>query len=52
MGRHGIESKLNPDWDFLTHLRDAGRATASKWLDASYEDIGRRTTVNLVDTYL
>ena len=52
MGRHGIESKLNPDWDFLTHLRDAGRATASKWLDASYEDIGRRTSVDLTATYL
>ncbi len=52
MARHGVESKLNPDWTFLIHLRDAGRQTASRWLSAHIDDIGQRTTVDLQETYL
>ncbi|MDE3027358.1 MAG: patatin-like phospholipase family protein [Paracoccaceae bacterium] len=43
----GASSKLNAEWAFLTHLRDLGRETAKAWLDAHYEDIGARATVDL-----
>ena len=28
----GVASKLNADWEFLTHLRDAGRERGEDWL--------------------
>jgi NTE family protein len=43
----GASSKMNAEWDFLTHLRDLGRETAARWLDASVESIGERSTVDL-----
>jgi NTE family protein len=47
MTRLGVSSKLNPDWDFLTHLRDVGRARADQWLALNYGRIGRESTVDL-----
>lgn len=43
----GASSKLNAEWDFLTHLRDLGRETAHGWLDRHFADIGARSTVDL-----
>lgn len=40
-------SKYNADWGFLTTLRDAGRQITRAWLDATFEDIGVRDTVDL-----
>jgi NTE family protein len=40
-------SKLNAEWDFLTHLRDVGRQTAKEWLDRHFGDIGERSTIDL-----
>jgi len=48
----GVSSKLNPDWDFLTHLRDVGRARTDRWLDLNYERIGRESTVDLRASFL
>lgn len=42
-------SKLNAEWDFLTHLRDIGRDAAGKWLDSHFNDIGINGTVDLVE---
>lgn len=52
MAHHGVATKLSPDWDFLAHLRDSGRAAAETWLDKHFSDIGRRTTVDIADVYL
>lgn len=41
------ETKMNPDLALLTHLREAGRAEAGKWLARHCVDIGRRSTVDL-----
>ena len=43
----GVSSKLNAEWEFLTHLRDIGRAASSEWLEKHYKDIGNRTTFDL-----
>ena len=40
-------SKLNAEWPFLKHLRDIGRAAAGSWLDAHFDDIGKRSTLDL-----
>src|SRR3990167_378808 len=52
MRKLGVSSKLNPDWEFLTHLRDIGRESAQNWLDRNYDDIGRRSTVDIGEKYL
>ncbi len=52
MRKLGVSSKLNPDWEFLTHLRDVGRASAEDWLDANYDHLGERSTVDIADRCL
>jgi NTE family protein len=52
MVRLGVATKLNPDWDFLCHLRGAGRARAAAWLDAHFSDIGERSSVDLDGVFL
>jgi NTE family protein len=44
---HEASSRLNTEWDFLVELRDAGRATAQRWLDANYDAIGMSGTLDL-----
>jgi NTE family protein len=52
MAELGIATKLNPDWDFLCQLRDAGRAKAGEWLERSIDKIGRSSSVDLGEIYL
>jgi NTE family protein len=42
-----VSSKFNSEWAFLLFLRDVGREAASEWLEAHFDDIGRRSTVDL-----
>src|SRR5215469_3188854 len=44
-------SRLNADWNFLTHLRDLGRARAEEWLDVNFQRIGVESTVDLQQKY-
>jgi NTE family protein len=48
----GAASKMNPDWEFLTWLRDVGREAADAWLKEHFDDIGRRSTIDIRDRYL
>ena len=41
------ESKLNTDFDFFSMLHQLGRRAARRFLDAHFDDIGRRSTVDL-----
>ena len=43
----GASSKMNAEWEFLTHLRDLGRETAVDWLDRHFDDVGETGTVDL-----
>ncbi|NWG90991.1 MAG: patatin-like phospholipase family protein [Parvularculaceae bacterium] len=52
MRKLGVSSKLNSDWEFLTHLRDVGRVSAAKWIEENYDDIGTRSTVDIAAKYL
>jgi NTE family protein len=40
-------SKLNVEWQFLTHLRDLGRESTEAWLDANFDRIGVESTLDL-----
>jgi NTE family protein len=52
MANLGVSSKLNPVWSFLTYLRDRGRESAEEWLDANFDHIGRKSTVDIRDRFL
>jgi len=41
----GYSSKLNAEWEFLTMLRDAGRAAAEAFLAENGEHLGHRSTL-------
>jgi NTE family protein len=40
-------SKLSNDYEFFEMLRDHGRRAARRFLDEHFEDIGRRSTIDL-----
>ena len=40
-------SKLNAEWRFLQHLFEIGRSTAENWLEAHFDDLGKRSSVNV-----
>jgi NTE family protein len=42
----GYSSKLNAEWDFLTMLRDHGRAAADNFLAEHGQDLGKRSTLD------
>jgi NTE family protein len=48
---HPASTRLSPDWDFFLELRDAGRIAARDWLTRCYDDVGRRSTLKVHDTY-
>jgi NTE family protein len=52
MTHHGVASKLSPDWDFLRHLRDAGRRAAETWLAEHYDKVGHASSIDLAATFL
>ncbi|MDP3372231.1 MAG: patatin-like phospholipase family protein [Candidatus Paracaedibacteraceae bacterium] len=43
----GWSSKLNTEWEFLTHLFEKGRAAGDAWLKENFDSIGVRTTAQL-----
>lgn len=47
-----VASKFDSDWEFLTYLRDKGRASAEKWLNKNFDSIGKNDTVDLDKDYL
>ena len=38
--------------DLLTHLRDVGREAAGAWIEAHFDDLNHRSTVDIRDRYL
>ncbi|WP_282039250.1 patatin-like phospholipase family protein [Halomonas alimentaria] len=46
-----VSSKMNAEWPFLCHLRDAGRRTAEAWLAEHFADLGNRSTLDVEQVY-
>jgi len=51
MREMGASSKLNTEWDFLLHLKAIGRKAASRWIDAHFDDIGKRSSVDIREMF-
>ena len=52
MQKLSVMSKLNADWEFLTHLRDDGREFADRWLAENFDRIGVDSTIDVHGRYL
>jgi NTE family protein len=52
MSEFSVSSKFNTEWDFLSHLKALGRNAATLWLDAHFDDVGRRSSVDIRTDYL
>ena len=48
----GAASKFNTDWDFLTGLRDQGRAAWQAWSSQCAAAVGHHSTVDLAKDFL
>jgi NTE family protein len=47
----GASSKMNAEWPFLSHLYDVGRTAAKAWLNENFEDLGKRSTLNIRELF-
>jgi NTE family protein len=52
MRRLGAWSKLSPDGNLIRRLCERGRLAAGAWLEAHAADIGKRSSIDIVSTYL
>jgi NTE family protein len=52
MAELGVATKLDPDWEFVSKLRDDGRRKAEEWLDQNFDSIGRKSTIDLAQAFL
>lgn len=43
-----LDTKFNPEWDFLLRLHEAGRVAAKAWLERHFDDVGERSTLDIV----
>ena len=48
----GWSSKLNTNWDFLMYLKDKGRIAGDKWLEKNWNNIGVKTTTDIVERFV
>jgi NTE family protein len=44
-------SKLNAEWAFLQYLFEIGRDTASQWLEDHFDDLGKRSSVDIREMF-
>lgn len=51
MNSYSIASKLNPDWNFLEELFKKGRKEADHWLQQNFQDLGKKSTID-IEEYL
>jgi NTE family protein len=49
---YGAASKTNADLAFLLELKELGRATASRWLRRTWDDLDERSTVDIRKVFL
>ncbi len=47
----GASSKLNAEWQFLSHLFEIGRRAADNWLARSYAMLGEAATMDIREMY-
>ncbi len=50
--KFNVSSKLNPDWNFLTHLRELGRQKADEFLGQHFDSLGRRSSTDIAAKFM
>ncbi|MEQ1705943.1 MAG: patatin-like phospholipase family protein [Rickettsiales bacterium] len=45
-------SKMNADWDFFQYLKNIGYNAADIWLKNNWNDVGKKSTINLHNKFL
>ena len=50
LNKFGAASKMRSDYDFFLQLHEIGRRAAQKFLDAHYDDVGVKGTLDLQET--
>ena len=45
-------SKMNGEWDFLSHLHAVGRKRADDWLTSNFDQLGIESSIDLQTKYL
>ena len=50
LNQFGAASKMKADYDFFVELKDIGRKAAQKFLDAHFDDVGVKATLDLSET--
>jgi len=48
----GMSSKYNIDYEFLIYLKELGRKCAEKWLSAHWDDLGKRSSIDIRKIFL
>jgi NTE family protein len=51
-GAARASNKFNAEWAFLSHLFEIGREAGGEWLEANYDSIGQRSTVDIRRMFL
>ena len=52
MAELGVATKLNPDWEFLCRLKEAGRRNADEWLQQNFAKVGEESSIDVTGTFL
>lgn len=52
LAKFSVSSKLNPDWDFLCHLRGIGREKADAFLVNHFDQIGQTSTTDIAAKFM
>jgi NTE family protein len=52
LGKLGVSSKLNADWDFLMHLFETGRQRGEAFLHQHYDKVGRESSTDIAAKFL
>jgi NTE family protein len=47
-----MSSKYNIDFEFLSYLKELGRKCAEKWLSAHWDDLGKRSSIDIRKIFL
>jgi NTE family protein len=52
LGKLGVSSKLNADWDFLMSLHETGRQRGEAFIDAHYDKVGVESSTDIAAKFL
>ncbi len=52
LAKLGVASKMMPNWDMISHLKDVGRAAAGEWLDKHFDEVGKTSSIDVAATFL